>query len=43
LRKVTGIKPEEQVMMMIAVGTLPDYFKVAYSARRSLDEVLQVH
>lgn len=43
LRKVAGIKPEEQVIMMIAVGALPDYFKVAYSARRPLDEVLQMH
>lgn len=43
LRKVTSLKPEEQVIMMIAVGTLPDHFNVAYSARRPLDEVLQVH
>ncbi len=43
LRKVAAIGPEEQVMMMIAVGTLPEHFKVAYSARRPLDEVLQVH
>ena len=43
LRRVAAINPEEQVMMMIAVGTFPDHFKVAYSARRHLDEVLKVH
>ncbi|NOT69445.1 MAG: hypothetical protein HOP04_14310 [Methylophilaceae bacterium] len=43
LRKVAVIKPEEQIIMLIAVGTLPDSFKVAYSARRPLQEVLQVH
>lgn len=43
LRKVAAIAPEEQIMMMIAVGTLPEQFNVAYSARRHLDEVLKVH
>ncbi len=43
VRKVANINPEEQIMMMIATGTLPDYFKVAYSARMPLNDVLRVH
>lgn len=43
MRGVANIKPQEQIMMLIAVGTLPKQFNVAYSARKSIDEVLQFH
>lgn len=43
LRKTAELKPEEQVIMLIAVGTLPDTFKVAYSARRPLEDALEFH
>lgn len=43
LRRFADIQPEEQVIMMIAVGTLPESFRVAYSPRRPLDEVLAIH
>ena len=43
MRRVADIKPQEQIMMLIAVGTLPEQFNVAYSARKSIDEVLQFH
>ena len=43
VRKVTTLKPEEQVIMMIAVGTLPEAFRVAYSVRRPLSEALEIH
>lgn len=38
-----GISRSEVIIMMIAVGTLPDDFRVAVSARRPLDTVLHVH
>lgn len=43
LRAATTIEQSEQVMMMIAVGTLPDAFNVAYSTRQPLEDVLHVH
>jgi nitroreductase len=43
LRAAAGLGPEEQVIMLIAAGTLPESFKVAYSARGSLEEVLRIH
>ncbi|MFI0416558.1 MAG: nitroreductase family protein [Candidatus Thiodiazotropha sp.] len=43
LRKATGIKPNEQVIMMMAVGTIPDEFKVAYSPRVSTDKILTIY
>ena len=43
MRKVTNIKLQEQIIMLIAVGTLPEQFNVAYSARKSIDQALQFH
>lgn len=43
LHALTGIPFQEQVIMLIAVGTVPESFNVAYSARRPLDEVLVLH
>lgn len=43
LRAVAGIDGTEQIIMMIGVGTLPETFHVAYSARRALDDVLKIH
>lgn len=43
VRRVADIKPAEQIIMMIAVGILPEHFKVAYSSLRPLDDALQVH
>lgn len=43
LRQATRIDDGEQVIMMIAVGTLPEEFEVAYSPRRRLENVLQIH
>lgn len=43
LRAVSDILPEEQVIMMIAVGTLPENFKVARSPRRPIEDVLVIH
>lgn len=43
LRKVGGIPAEEVLIMMIAVGHLPETLRVARSERRSLSEVLVAH
>jgi nitroreductase len=43
LRACAGIPDSEAVIMMIAVGSLPDEFAVAQSPRRSLGEVLAFH
>lgn len=43
IRKVSHIAQEEQVIMLIAIGTLPETFKVAYSKRRALTDVLSLH
>lgn len=42
LRRIAGIKDSEAVMMMIAVGHLPEKLKVAQSPRKKLNEVLVV-
>lgn len=42
LRRVAGISDAEAVMMMIAVGHLPETLKVAQSPRKQLGEVLVV-
>ncbi|MCM0592907.2 MAG: nitroreductase family protein [Gloeotrichia echinulata DEX184] len=42
LKKATGIKDSESVIMMIAVGHLPEEFKVAQSPRKPVKEVLVV-
>ncbi|MDJ0571723.1 MAG: nitroreductase family protein [Pleurocapsa sp. MO_192.B19] len=42
LKKAIGIRDSESIIMMIAVGHLPDEFKIAQSARKSLKEVLIV-
>ena len=43
MRKVANITVQEQIIMLIAVGTLPEQFNVAYSARKPIDQVLQFH
>lgn len=42
LRKVVNFKESEAVIMMIAVGHLPDQFKVAKSSRKQLQHFLSV-
>ncbi|MDJ0733594.1 MAG: nitroreductase family protein [Nostocaceae cyanobacterium] len=42
LKRATGIKDSESVIMMIAVGHLPDELKVAQSPRKKVHEVLIV-
>ena len=41
LRKVANLKIQEQIIMLIAVGTLPEKFNVAYSARKPIEDVLR--
>jgi len=43
LRAAAPIDDAEQVIMLIAVGTLPERFNVAASPRRPLDDVLAFH
>jgi nitroreductase len=43
LRRISSIPDTEQVIMLLAVGTLPEEFSVAYSARNELPSVLQIH
>ncbi|MGK7933248.1 MAG: nitroreductase family protein [Microcystaceae cyanobacterium] len=40
LKKVAGINDSEVVVMMIAVGHLPEHFKVAQSVRKNIEEVM---
>jgi nitroreductase len=40
LKKATGIKDSESVIMMIAVGHIPDVLKVAQSPRKKIHEVM---
>ena len=42
LRQVVGISDSESIIMMIAVGHLPDELKVAQSPRKKIDEVLVI-
>lgn len=39
LRDVAGIKDSENIIMLLAVGHLPERFKVAYSERQPVDEI----
>lgn len=43
LKKAANISDSEQLIMMIAVGHIPSELKVAYSPRRSINEVLTIH
>jgi nitroreductase len=43
LRKAANLQSQEQIIMLIAVGTLPETFNVAYSTRRPIQDVLQIH
>lgn len=43
LKKNAGISDSESIMMMIAVGHLPNKFKVAQSPRKNIDEVMILH
>lgn len=43
MRAAAGVKPHEQIIMLLAVGTLPDSFSVAASYRPPVDQVLVVH
>ena len=40
LRDLTGIKPEQTIICLIAIGQLHDTFKVPNSQRRDLSEIL---
>ncbi|WP_082803665.1 nitroreductase family protein [Anabaena sp. 4-3] len=40
LKQTTGIKDSESIIMMIAVGHIPEKLNVAQSARKKVDEVL---
>ncbi|NER78110.1 MAG: nitroreductase [Leptolyngbya sp. SIO1D8] len=42
LKTAAGIDDYESIIMMIAVGHLPEKFKVAKSSRKSLEEVLYI-
>lgn len=43
LRSVADIPEHEEIIMLVAVGSLPRTFAVAASARRNLHEVARVH
>ena len=43
LREIAGIRHSENVIMMIAVGHLPERLTVAYSQRKPLDEIARFH
>lgn len=43
IRFTTSISPSEQIIMLLAVGTLTDEFNVAYSYRPSVDQCLFMH
>jgi nitroreductase len=43
LHKAAAIRDNEQVIMLISVGTLPEAFKVAYSPRRPMEDVIEFH
>jgi nitroreductase len=43
LRACAGIPDSQAVIMMIAVGPLPERFAVAQSPRKRIDEVIVVH
>jgi nitroreductase len=43
LRAAAGLLPSEQIIMLVAVGTLPEEFRVARSYRPPVDQVLVMH
>jgi nitroreductase len=43
MRSTTSISPSEQIIMLMAVGTLTDEFNVAHSYRPSVDQCLFMH
>lgn len=43
LKKEMGIDQKEILIMMIAVGHLPESLKVAASPRKNLDEIIKIH
>lgn len=43
LRKVAKIPESESIIMMIAVGHLPEKLNVASSVRKNLDKILMIH
>lgn len=43
LRSVVNIESHEAIIMMIAVGHLPETFRVTHSPRHSLDTVMTLH
>lgn len=43
LRRIAGISETEQIIMMIGVGTLPETFRVAYSTRGPVENILRIH
>ncbi|MRW93035.1 nitroreductase [Duganella sp. FT80W] len=43
LRAAAGIEPYQQIIMLLAVGTLPEQFSVARSYRPPVDQVLVLH
>jgi nitroreductase len=43
LRAAAGIPASEQIIMLVAVGTLPEAFEVARSARPPVDQCLVIH
>ena len=43
MHKVANISLQEQIIMLIAVGTLPEQFNVAYSKRKPIEQALQFH
>lgn len=42
LRKAVRVKDSENIIMMVAVGHLPDNFKVAVSNRKKPDDIIEV-
>ena len=43
LRRLIAIPADQRVVMMIAVGHLPEKFRVTHSPRRKLEEILHRH
>ena len=43
MHKLAGIPDSEQIIVLLAVGTLPETFSVAHSYRPDVDQVLALH
>jgi nitroreductase len=43
LRNFTKVEDFEEIILLLAIGSLPDKFKVAASVRKSLEDVLRFH